>query len=152
MIALLRVYFGDMPEAVYNTAVFFKNSYIDEWFEDPFVQRMVKGVDGATVLGNRLVQSKVMGLIPPTDLSGGVKTLILIYKMPERVFNASTCGDNCARWILQMAKKQDVAINLRHIMDFGNGKFDMEILNTGQKVHSMAELAMVAGDFLRADS
>ena len=28
---MLNVFFGDMPEAVYNTAVFFKNDYEDEW-------------------------------------------------------------------------------------------------------------------------
>ena len=36
--------------------------------------------------------------------------------MPDRVFNASTCGDNCARWLLAIGRKQDVTINLRHIL------------------------------------
>lgn len=26
-----NVYFGNMPDAVYNTAVFIKNDYEDEW-------------------------------------------------------------------------------------------------------------------------
>ena len=63
---------------------------------------MIKSVDKSEVLGERLVRSKALGLIPPTDLSGSVKTLLLIYNMPERVFKASTCGDNCAYWILEM--------------------------------------------------
>lgn len=28
---MLNVFFGNMPDAVYNTAVFFKNDYEDEW-------------------------------------------------------------------------------------------------------------------------
>jgi hypothetical protein len=26
-----NVYFGNMPDAIFNTAVFFKNDYEDEW-------------------------------------------------------------------------------------------------------------------------
>ena len=33
------------------------------------------------------------------------KTLLLIYNQPEKIFNASTCGDNCAKWILKIADK-----------------------------------------------
>lgn len=28
---MLNVYFEKMPEAIYNTAVYFKNSYRDSW-------------------------------------------------------------------------------------------------------------------------
>ncbi|WP_330395089.1 DUF4869 domain-containing protein [Oribacterium sp. C9] len=31
-------------------------------------------------------------------------------------------------------------MNLRHLMDFGKGDFDIEISNTGMIVHSMKEL------------
>ena len=110
---------------------------------------MIKSVDKSEVLGERLIRSKALGLIPPTDLSGGVKTLLLIYNMPERVFNASTCGDNCAYWILEIARRQDVTINLRRIMNFGRGRFSIRVLNTGEVAHSMAELVPMAIDHLR---
>lgn len=145
---MLHIYYGDMPEAIYNTAVYFKNTYRDEWFEDEFAQRMIKDVDRATVLGPRAIDSFALGVIPPTGLSGGVKTLLLMYFEPEKVFNASTCGDNCAKWILRIAKKHDLTINLRHIMDFGKARFEAEVLNTGDVVHSMAELVILAGDCL----
>ena len=54
--------------------------------------------------------------------------------------NASTCGDNCAKWILEIGKI-DVTINLRHMMSFGKDtNFDIEIQNGGEIVHSMREL------------
>lgn len=59
-----------------------------------------------------------------------------------------TCGDNCAPWILKIAKTRDITINLHHIMDFGDGEFEIEILNCGKMVHNMAELAMIAGLYL----
>lgn len=86
-----------------------------------------------------------MGKIVPTSLSGGVKTLILMKNEPEKIFNASTCGNNCAKWILKLAEEQDITINLRHLMDFGEGTFTIHILNTDQIVHSMKELVPIAG-------
>ena len=146
---MLSIQFGNMPEAVFDTATFFRNVYLDAWLDDPLARRMIKSVDKSEVLGERLIRSKALGLIPPTDLSGGVKTLLLMYNMPVTVFNASTCGDNCAHWILEIARRQDVTINLRHIMNFGRGRFSIKVLNTGEVVHSMAELAPMAIEHLR---
>ena len=51
----------------------------------------------------------MLGQIPPERLSGGVKTLLLILNEPDRIFNASTCGDNCAKWIVEIGRiKEDV--------------------------------------------
>ena len=142
---MLNIFFGDMPEAINNTAVYFKNVYEDNWITDSFSRKMILDVDKSTVLEQAVIDSPVMGKIPPTSLSGGVKTLILMKHEPEKIFNASTCGDNCAKWILEMAKVQDFTINLRHIMDFGEGKFEIRILNTNQVVHDMGELVPIAG-------
>ena len=109
---------------------------------------MIKDVDKSTVVSCRLIDSPVLGPISVKELSGGVKTLLLIYNMPERVFNASTCGNNCAWWILRMASERDVTINLRHLMDFGKGRFTLQILNDGSVVHSMGEVVERAGLFL----
>lgn len=145
---MLRVYFGDMPKAVYNTSVYFKNDYEDEWIVDPFVIEMIKDVDSSEVLYSGVIDSPVLGKIPPEKLSGGVKTLILVKFEPDVIFNASTCGDNCAKWLLKIAEKEDRTINLRHLMDFGKGNFDIEILNTGMIVHSMKELIENAVKFV----
>lgn len=142
---MLHIYYGDMPEAVFNTSVYFKNVYEDAWIDDPFSKEMILDVDNSIVLGEAVVDSPVLGKIAPTGLSGGVKTLILLKNEPQTIFNASTCGDNCAKWILEIGKQQDITINLRHIMDFGEGEFEIEILNTEQIVHNMEELVRVAG-------
>lgn len=142
---MLNIFYGDMPEAVYNTSVYFKNVYEDEWITAPLSQKMIADVDKSAVLGSGVIDSPVMGKIPPTGLSGGVKTLILIANVPDKVFNASTCGDNCAKWLLALAERKDITINLRHLMNFGEGTFDIRILNTGEVVHNMRELIPVAG-------
>jgi hypothetical protein len=72
-----------------------------------------------------------------------------MYECPDRIFNASACGDNCAKWILKIGEKKDITINLRHIMDFGDGEFDVHILNTGENIHNMDDLVLVAGEYVR---
>ena len=145
---MLRIYFGKMPEAIFNTAVYFKNTYEDSWITDNNEKKMIEDVDHSTVLDSGVIDSPVLGKIAPTSISGGVKTLILIKNEPQKIFNASTCGDNCAKWILEIAKNQDITINLRHLMDFGERTFDILIVNTGQLVHSMKELVPIAGGYV----
>ena len=145
---MLKTFFGDKEEAIHNTSVYFKNTFLDEWIMDPFSTEMIKDVDNSVVIGPHVIESPVLGPITPKELSGGVKTLILIYKDREHLFNASNCGDNCAKWLLKMADDEDITINLRHLMDFGNGQFKIEVLNNGKIVHNMTELVDAAGEYV----
>ncbi len=145
---MLKVYFGDMQEAIYNTSVYFKNDYEDEWIINPFVKEMIKDVDLSEVMYSGVIDSPVLGKIPPMKLSGGVKTLILVKFEANVVFNASTCGDNCSKWLLKIAEDEDRTINLRHIMNFGEGEFLIQVLNTGDIVHNMKELTDIAVNFV----
>ncbi len=148
VIILLNVFFGDMPEAIYNTSVYFKNQYKEKWITDELSVEMIKSVDRSEVLDANAIKSPVLGIISPVGLSGGVKTLILIANDRKHIFNASTCGDNCAKWILKIAEDRDVTINLRHIMDFGKKKFKIRILNTNEIVTNMEGLLHSAYKFV----
>ncbi len=78
------------------------------------------------------------------------KHFLLMANDPEKVFNASTCGDNCAPFILKLAKKKNLTINLRHLLILVKKKFpvDAKVLNTGDVVHSMEELMPIAFQFV----
>lgn len=145
---MLKVFYGEMDNVIYNTSVYFKNRFKPQWMEDARTIEMIKDVDKSTVLGTGAIDSPVMGIIAPVSLSGGVKTLILIDQIPEKVFNASNCGDNCAKWLLEIGREKDVVINLGHVMDFGEGKFEIEILNSGDIVHNMYDMAVIAGRYI----
>lgn len=58
------------------------------------VKEMIQDVDKSTVIDSGVIDSPVLGKISPIGLSGGIKTLILVKLEPEKVFNASTCGDH----------------------------------------------------------
>lgn len=138
-----------MEKAIYHPPVYFDNRYEDEWITDELTKAMVKDVDKSEVIGTRLIDSSVLGPISTKELSGGVKTLILLaFDESGKVFNASACGDNCAKWILKIAEKKDLTINLRHIMDFGKEPFEAYILNTDSVVHNMKEFVYLAGEYV----
>ena len=145
---MLKIFYGD-PETedyIFNPDSFFNNTYEDAWITDPLSVAMIRDIDGSDVIGPRVIDSPYLGAIPTERLSGGVKTLILMSRDTDHIFNASACGDNCAKWILKIAdmlreKGKDLKIRLGYLMDFGEGSFDIEIDNLGLIVHSTKELA-----------
>lgn len=145
---MLNIIFGKIDDVIYNTSVFFKNTYEKEWLLEEETKQMILDIDKSKVLGNGAIESPVLGIIPPTSLSGGVKTLILISHIKDKIFNASNCGNNCAFWLLKIAKEKDITINLRHLMDFGNGEFEINVVNKNKIVHSMNEFLEIVGDLL----
>ena len=145
---MLNVFFGDMSDSIYNTNIYFNNTYKDNWITNPLSIDIIKAVDQSEVVDERTILSPVFGNISPKKLSGGAKTLLLIAFDGSKVFNASACGDNCAEWILKIAEKKKVVINLRHLMDFGKGEFKIKVLNTGIIVRNMGDLVAEAGEFV----
>lgn len=145
---MLRIYYGELESEnyIFNPDIFFNNTYEDEWIVDPTVKQMIKDIDGSEVIGPRLIESPYLGPIPTERLSGGVKTLILMKFDREHIFNASACGDNCAQWILKVAREaeakdeRDLTIRLGYLMNFGENEFEIEIANLGQIVHTLGEL------------
>jgi len=141
-INILKIHYGELASDnyIFNPDVFFNNTYEDEWITDPLSIQMIQDIDGSEVKGARVIDSPYLGLIPTERLSGGVKTLILMNNDTEHVFNASACGDNCAKWILKIGQDKNILIRLGYLMDFGCQPFEIEIENLGLKVHNMKEL------------
>lgn len=138
---MLKIIFGETAGAVYHPPTYFDNRYEDEWITDPLSVEMIKDIDNSEVISACLIQSPVLGAIPVRDISGGVKTLILMaFDQSGKIFNASSCGDNCARWIVKLGEKKDLTINLHHVMDFSEvTDFEAMIVNTGKTVHGYKE-------------
>lgn len=146
---MLSVYLGDCDKEIYNPPVYFINQYEDAWLETDLAKKMIMDVDKSEVIGPHLIQSPVLGPISPRELSGGVKTLLLLaFDESGKIFNATACGDNCAKWILKIAQDKDVTISLHHSMNFGAGEYAIRILNNGLIVHNQEEWLDVVYDFL----
>ena len=75
---MLSIIFGDADNTIYHPPTYFDNTYEDNWITDPLSVEMIKDVDKSEVVGPHLIQSPVLGPISTKELSGGVKTLILM--------------------------------------------------------------------------
>lgn len=75
---MLNVFFGDMTDAIYNTNIYFNNTYKDNWITNPLSREIIKAVDQSEVIDERTIFSPIFGNMSPKKLSGGVKTLLLI--------------------------------------------------------------------------
>lgn len=99
----------------------------------------------------KLIDSKALGAIPVTSLSGGTKTLILIYNEPQQIFIAPTCGDNCAKWFLKIAKeKRSYYDQFTPCDGFWKGNFEIKILNNNAIVHNMEDMSVMPDSMYKA--
>lgn len=135
---MLKIWYYSGTEYMKDAPAYFDNVYEDEWIEDEFVKKMIEDVDHSVVVSSHIIDSPILGAITPKELSGGVKVLILMLKDDSFVYNMSNCGDNCAKWILEIAEKKDLVVYLQHILHFEE-PFEIKIMNNGKIVHSSRE-------------
>ena len=89
---MLSVYLGKIEEAVYYPPVYFDNRYEDEWITDKRSIEIIRDVDKSDVVSSHLIESPVLGPISPKELSGSVKTIMLmLFDETGRIFNSSVC-------------------------------------------------------------
>ena len=77
-VVMLKIYLGNMEKAIYHPPTYFDNQYEDEWITKELSIRMIKEVDKSDVINSSLIQSPVLGTISAKELSGSVKTLMLM--------------------------------------------------------------------------
>lgn len=108
---------------------------LDEWLDDPLVKLMIEDIDKSKVLSQRCIQSPILGQISPDYLSGGVKTLIMLLKEPNYHVDLMVCGNNCTKWIKEVAKHQDLHLAIS-TYDLDYPDIVMECLNDGDIIDS----------------
>ena len=52
---MLNIFFGDMKDVIFNTSVYFKNVYHDEWITAPLSVEMIADVDKSTVIDGGVI-------------------------------------------------------------------------------------------------
>ena len=107
---MLRVLFGRETENTIRTPnIYFNNVYEDDWFDDEIVKQIVNDIDNS-VLRGLCVLSPVLGSISVQDLSGGCKTLILLYKLDDFEPNLIWLGNNCEDWLIKISNIKDINV------------------------------------------
>lgn len=129
---MIEVRVGPMEPYDGSINVIFHGNYVDEWFDDPFVKELVMEIDESEVISPYLIISPVLGPISYERLSGGVKVLIMLYKMPEMEQWASSCGDNCLPAMSRIGKMHDVRVKFSHCPDRFPDDFQVRFVDNGE--------------------
>ena len=141
---MLHIQFGEMENSNYGPD-WFRANYDPQWFKEPFIQQMIKDVDSSEYIDGLVINSPVLGPIPPERLSGGVQTLIMIYEKPQLIFDATSCGENCAKWLIEIGKQKDVTINLNYLMKFNDiDDFEVFINNENRLITNIEDYILTA--------
>lgn len=112
---MLNVYVGRFEASDGDIDAIFAGQYEEEWFTDDYVKTLIKSIDNSDVQTANLIISPIFGPISCEGLSGGVKTLIMLYKMPEIELWGSAMGDNCMPYVFDIASKQNITLKFSHI-------------------------------------
>ena len=96
----------DIKDIVMYPGKEFDYLYENEWFKDPVVQSFITNVEKVEYIADDLFKSPITGHFNAIYLSGGTKTLILLYKeiFKDKYYKLSNLGDNCYP---ELAKFQD---------------------------------------------
>lgn len=128
-------------EFIRNGSTFFDAEYEPEWITEDLVKEMIKDVDKSEVIAGEYILSPVLGPIPPKSLSRGVKTLIMASHDSSRIYNLTSCGDNCAKWVIKLAENRDINMRLGHYMDFSDvSNFKVQLMATGEIITNYDDL------------
>ena len=105
---MVSVFFGIDSKADYYPEAVFRNRYQEAWFDDEIVRKMVRDIDRTIVQSRHCMLSPVLGQIPPAMLSGGVKSLIMLYKTDWYYPDLINFGENCEGWLSWVFESRDV--------------------------------------------
>lgn len=118
---MMTVTVNPPSDCMFTVSKFFDLNYMDDWFDDETVRRMVLDVDKTEVINAYTALSPVLGNIPIERISGGVKGLIMILKDPDkRVYSSTIFGGNCVPWITKLSSIVDFTIVMEHSLEFNS--------------------------------
>lgn len=145
---MLKIHFGDMEGQIDYINSYFNIVFEREWFDDPMVRAMVKDIDNSEVIAGAVIDSPVLGLISPRELSGGVKMLICMLKDPDEtnIYYGTSCGDKCGKWMIEIGKLRDITVSFTHLMHFRPPEerllpgMNAICLNGGEHIETMVDL------------
>ena len=73
----------------------------------------------------------------------------MIYKKPELIFDATSCGQNCARWLLEIGREKDVTVNLEYMMMFDEyAPFEIYAVNENRLLTDAEDYFLTAVKYL----
>ena len=126
----------------YNDGLF-DDEYEEEWFSDKFIRRILEDIDNIDISksnGSSFKNSITGNIHSPKELSTGCKTLILIYKYSNVIFQARF-GDNCTDLLEEIAINNDITIKSDYLHAYNFKTLsEIEYINYGMKAKCKSDI------------
>lgn len=148
VLALLRIIAGHMlvlekeQGLKLNVSRLFNPNYSDDWLETDLARRLISEVDHVELSSDKTVrQSLWERYLRPEDLCGGTKAILVIANTPFLI-SMLMMGENCYKYLFEVAKYQDKRVGLTSYClpedsDFSGTVALLE--NTGDLIRNSAE-------------
>ena len=138
---MLNVFIGSMEDAKHSGDGWFDNQLDPACLLTDFSKRVIREIDSSTIIDRNLIQSDVLGPIPPAYLSGGSKTLICIM-YTDWVFYLTAMGRNCYPFLAEIASQKNAIVCMEDVIDlFTFADFgQIKILNDNSIVKTNMEI------------
>lgn len=137
---MLNIYFGNMKGALYPAGAYFDNWVDAECILEEFSKEVIKDIDKSKVISKDVIVSDVVGTIGYKDLSGSVKSLLVMMHTNE-VVDLASMGDNCLKYVSRIAMNKDLTVSTDSYrgIEFIEG-LEVRILNDNSVVRNNEEL------------
>lgn len=104
---MLRIWIkGFREDCIKNPNGYFDLYKKKEWLNNEYAKKYIKEIDDSVHVKDEYIESPVYGGISPRDLSSGCKCLIMLAVLDGCNVYASRMGDNCAKFILELAEER----------------------------------------------
>lgn len=122
---MLYVWFGTITgkdeanKCYVNTIDSIFDSFFEEsWTDNDWAKRIIKEIDRSKLLYPKVIESPWLGITDIFKISGGAKALIMMNQIQDVVYNGNSMGDNCFKYLLELSKTKDIAIELYYMPRF----------------------------------
>lgn len=104
---MLHLYIGDKKEYYLSGDKVFDYKFDKSKLMEDFSKEVIRTIDKSEVVSEHLIVSPILGAIPPSYLSGGSKTLIMLMYADFK-FYIEAMGDNCFPLLKRICDKKEI--------------------------------------------
>lgn len=123
---------------------FFDSFWEESWFEDELFVRVLNDIEQLPVKHGSVLIDMAYECRHPEILSNGVKNLFLARNTDNLILLLSKIGDNCFKYLFEIAKDKDVYICANmglYVKESDLNGVEIHVLNWDRMVASLTELA-----------
>ena len=112
---MLHIWVQEPHDLIKAVDGYFNRNKTKDWFNRQDVKNIILDIDKTVAVKDEYLESPVFGGMAPERLSTGCKALILMLVQDRPVY-ATKCGDNCTKYILEIAEQKDLYICMHSLL------------------------------------